>query len=192
MSSLIQRDDEEALLLFILLQGGPPTTTTAPPIVQNYILGKQDQISIVGYLEDYQILGKRDLIQISGASFMAGQGATPIERPAGSGLPIQWSYVNSLDGVTPVSLANVSNITLTVRAGKSPSSTLLFSKSLLNGDISILDSAGGVALINIDFDDTESIAPGRYYYDIKVDFSSGPTPDYPTCGPFILTEHVNR
>jgi len=186
-----KQDEDDLFLLLLLREEEPPVTTTLPPFQEplNDILGLQDIVSVESFLPHYEILGLRDIAMIYGVYRMPGQAATPIVRPCGSGMPIGWTYLDSADRTTPINLDNVEDIILTVRMGPLPSSILIFQKSLLNGDISIISATLGEAQIAMNESDTASTVPGRYYYSIKVIFTSGASPDYPTSGPFTLTPH---
>jgi hypothetical protein len=115
--------------------------------------------------------------------------STKLTIPLGRTCPIAWSYTS--DGTTPVSIASVTDIVLTIRAGASVSSALLVQKSLLGGGVTISDAAAGLATITLAAGDTAGLTPGTYAYDVKVLFVDGSI-DFPSIGSVVLTDHPGR
>lgn len=187
-----REEDEDLFVILAYADEHPPTTTTAPPQqALQQIIGLQFEGKIKGFQTTQEILGLYGSISIQGVFGMEGQiqAGSPIWMPCGNGLPITWTYTEQ-DRTTPIDLSTVEDIIFTARVSNNPTAPLILQKSLLGGTISIVDHAAGVASISFAESDTVSFPPGRYYYSIKVIFTSGGTPDHPTAGLFTLTPHT--
>lgn len=75
-----------------------------------------------------------------------------------------------------VSLVGAQEITFAMAKKKSDgsfSSTTALTKTMTEGGVVVTDAANGVCRVDIDSNDTESLTPAEYYYEVEVIDSGG-------------------
>ena len=178
-----------SLLLLIIdwVNATPPPPPTHPYPLAKMVRGSVENKSVIAIRYSYLITARRASVAITGALPVPSH--DKIVLPAGGSYSIPWIFVG-------VSLPSGVGLIFSAKSKFTGEIFLQLANEAAGGSESQFTTppsgTGTTGYINIPGAATADFA-GHHEYDVKVIYPDAtPTPDFPSIGDFILTDHASR